>query len=277
MTMPIAKAYLSNLLRRLGLLGPGDRIRFRLEQWRNRKVNRDFRQKNPGIALPPDYLMYESFQLNYHKYFTESRSTAEWLAGLLSKHKALNHVKILDWGCGPGRIIRQLPALTGPGCSFFGTDYNARSIAWCSAHLPGIQFHKNNIEAALPYAGDYFDVIYGISIFTHLSEPAHYAWYGELMRVLAPGGILLLTTQGDNFLPKLSAAEQALYQKGQVVVRGQVKEGHRTFSAFQPPAFMRSLFAGVEILEHICLIPEPGRQLPQDIWIVKKPAGEASG
>ncbi len=265
------KAHISNLLRRLGLLGFSDLLRFRVEQFKNRGANHEFLRTHPGVALPPDYLMYESFQLNYHKYYTESRRTAAWLAGLLYRHTNLENAKILDWGCGPGRIIRHLPELSGKGCSFYGTDYNPRSIAWCKAHLPGIHFHLNTLEASLPFAGSFFDVIYGISIFTHLSEPMHHAWYGELMRVLRPGGILLLTTQGDNFLAKLSPAEQERYRSGELVVRGRVKEGHRTFSAFQPPAFMRRLFSGVEVLEHLAPAPEAGRQLPQEAWILRRP------
>jgi hypothetical protein len=60
------------------------------------------------------------------------------------------------------------------------------------------------------------------------------------------------------------------YNKNQLVVRGNVKEGHRTYSAFHPPKFMRKLFSNAEILEHIESKPENGKWLPQDIWIIKK-------
>jgi len=55
-----------------------------------------------------------------------------------------------------------------------------------------------------------------------------------------------------------------------LVVRGKVKEGHRTYSAFQPKGFMINLFNNVEILEHIETRPGQGAWLPQDIWIIKK-------
>lgn len=54
------------------------------------------------------------------------------------------------------------------------------------------------------------------------------------------------------------------------MVRGKVKEGHRTFAAFQPKIFMQSLFSKVQILEHQEPAPEKGKWLPQDIWIIKK-------
>ncbi len=114
------------------------------------------------------------------------------------------------------------------------------------------------------------DVIYGNSIFTHLSEQMHYDWFHELHRVLKPNGIMLLTTQGDNFKIKLTSAENKNYDDNQLVVRGNVKEGHRTYSAFHPNGFMKKLFQEVEILEHIELQSNTAGWVPQDIWIVKK-------
>ena len=81
---------------------------------------------------------------------------------------------------------------------------------------------------------------------------------------------MFLTAQGDNFKVKLTASELAKYNNGAVIVRGKVKEGHRTFSAFHPAGFMRKLFARTEVLEHIEIRPDQGKWVPQDIWIIKK-------
>ncbi len=264
------KGAISNFLRKLGLLQSADYFRFWLEKIRNRKKNRDFLNGNPGVKLPPDYLIYESFQLDYQKYFTDSEETARWLAGLLKKHIELDGVKILDWGCGPGRVIRHLSKFTGPECEFYGTDYNAESIAWCSENLPGILFNRNSLEAGLPYENNFFDVIYGISVFTHLSKKMHFAWFSELLRVLKPGGIMLFTAQGENFRAKLTTNELTVFDEGKLVIRGQTKEGHRTYSAFHPKKFMEELFAPAEILEHIERQPENGGWLPQDVWMLRK-------
>ena len=91
-------------------------------------LNKIFKLENPQVKLPPDYLIYESFQLDYKKYFTDSKDTTQWLTDHLKKHIDLKGKRILDWGCGPGRIIRHLPAVIGNGCEFFGTDYNKNSI-----------------------------------------------------------------------------------------------------------------------------------------------------
>lgn len=79
--------------------------------------------------------MYEAFQVNYHKYYTESKETSKWLINHFKPHIELKNQKILDWGCGPGRLIRHLPNIIGSGCEYHGTDYNVRSIKWCSENL----------------------------------------------------------------------------------------------------------------------------------------------
>lgn len=37
----------------------------------------------------------------------------------------------------------------------------------------------------------------GHSVFTHLDEPRQDAWLGELQRVTSPGGLLVLSTDGE--------------------------------------------------------------------------------
>lgn len=159
---------------------------------------------------------------------------------------------------------------TGDDCELYGTDYNQKSIEWCSGNLPGITFNKNNLTAGLPWVENYFDVIYGISIFTHLSKPLHFDWYNELTRVLKPGGIFLFTTQGKNFKAKLVGQELEQFERGELVVRGNVTEGHRTFSAFHPTQFIKQLIGDDKVLEHIERLPSGNGWLPQDVWIIRK-------
>jgi SAM-dependent methyltransferase len=99
-----------------------------------------------------------------------------------------------------------------------------------------------------------------------LSEEAHHAWLEELLRVLKPGGVLFLTLHGASFRDKLSGREKADFDAGKLVVRGLVKEGHRTFTAFHPESWVRSWFPPGSIAEHLS-----GGTGDQDVWIIKKP------
>ncbi|MEP7196563.1 MAG: class I SAM-dependent methyltransferase [Saprospiraceae bacterium] len=264
------KGKISNAIRALGLIYLADRLKYYLEKLNNKRMNKDFIRQNPDVKIPPDYLMYESYQLNYSRYFSDGLLTAKFIVSYINNYIELEDKKILDWGCGPGRIIRHLPNVMHESCSFYATDYNKASIDWCSKNLTGIKFNLNSKLAELPYEDNFFDVIYGISIFTHLSEKQHSSWYLELHRILAPNGILYLTTQGDSFKFKLEGHEVDQFNNNQLVVRDKTKVGHRTFSAFQPTAFMIKLFSNAEILLHKKSESTNGNKPVQDIWIIRK-------
>ena len=142
-----------------------DYFRYLWLRRKNRSHNQAFRKMHPNVVFPPDYLMYESFQLDYERYYINGKKTAEWLIALVQKHKNLHGASILDWGCGPARVIRHFPGLIEKG-TFYGTDYNRESISWCAANFTDIYFHTNDLMPGLVYEKEMFDLVYGISIFT---------------------------------------------------------------------------------------------------------------
>ena len=106
----------------------------------------------------------------------------------------------LDFGCGCGRICRYLP-LPGTCESIVGADVDKESIRWNARHLPRGEFLllAPLPPAPLPSAG--FDVIYAISVFTHLDEAPQLSWLEELTRLLRAGGLLLASTHGEQLAP----------------------------------------------------------------------------
>jgi SAM-dependent methyltransferase len=48
----------------------------------------------------------------------------------------------------------------------------------------------------LTYAEDQFDVLYSVSVFSHLHPDTHAQWLKELSRVVNPGGYAFLTIEG---------------------------------------------------------------------------------
>lgn len=256
-------------LRHLGLMKFADKIRFYILYFKTAKQRKKFKRNNSNIVLPPPFYLYETFNLNYESFYNKSIETAEWLTKHFKKYKKLESINILDWGFGPGRVIRHLPDLIKDNCNFYGTDYNPKYVKWCSKNLKGIKFSQNQLEPPLIYDSNTFDIIYGISIFTHLSEKMHTAWFNELMRVMKPGGILLITLQGDAFTGKLSDSDKRLYKEGKLVVKGNTKEGHRTYGAFHPEIFVKGLIGNNKVLEHIegkIVNNKP----QQDLWIIQK-------
>lgn len=264
------KIVLKKIIAKFNLLTLVEQINFYGEKLKNKKSNNLFRKKNPTIKLPPDFYLYETFTLNYEKFYTNGVPTAKWLLNHLEEFKEFKNLSILDWGCGTGRIIRHLPALLDETNSFYGTDYNKKYVKWCTNNLEGIQFKLNGLKPPLDFTDNSLDVIYGISIFTHLSEELHYSWMQELTRVLNNGGLLFLTTHGEVHKFKLEQKEQELYDAGNLVIHDFKKEGNRLFASYQSPKFFRNLceINNLKILKHIKGEVKNGKP-EQDRWILK--------
>ena len=259
-----------NTLRNWGLSKPIDHLRYQWILWKTRKTRVQFRAENPDVVLPPDYYMYETFALDYHQYYYASEEAARFWAEMFGQYKDLEQAHVLDWGCGPGRVIRHMPKFLPQTAQCYGCDYNADYIHWCSKHLKGIDFASHGVNPPLPYANESMDLIYGISIFTHLSEAGHNAWRNELMRVLKPQGVLCITLHGDVFINRLNEEQKANYQADKLVTVGNTMEGHRTYIAFHPPAYVSSWLADFTLLKHVPGTLKNGKP-QQDIWLFQKP------
>jgi hypothetical protein len=101
---------------------------------------------------------------------------------------------ILDWGCGCGRIARFCPDWPG----FAGVDIDADNAAWCRDHLPPGRHEPIPLFPPTTLPERRFDLIFGISVMTHLAEDVQQQWLAELHRVSAPYAVVLLTTLGEH-------------------------------------------------------------------------------
>jgi len=107
--------------------------------------------------------------------------------------KVLDGAKILDYGCGFGRIARLMYRFTDPS-NFYGVDPWDKSINLCKqARLPGNFAVSDYLPTTLPVGSTKFDLIYALSVFTHLSERALKTSMGTLRKYIAREGLLLIT------------------------------------------------------------------------------------
>ncbi|HHC23785.1 MAG TPA: class I SAM-dependent methyltransferase [Desulfobacterales bacterium] len=53
------------------------------------------------------------------------------------------------------------------------------------------------MPAAPPFRDHFFDFVYAMSVFTHLTEEAEKLWIRELSRIIRPGGCFMLTLRGQ--------------------------------------------------------------------------------
>jgi ubiquinone/menaquinone biosynthesis C-methylase UbiE len=125
------------------------------------------------------------------------------VAGSIASHLErsgvrLENLDILDFGCGPGRVASQLKKLA-PSCRFYGTDIDEEAIDWARANLSAdASFDVNAQAPPTRYADGLFDVIYAISLFTHLDEQSQLAWLAEFSRIAKPGATVLATVHGES-------------------------------------------------------------------------------
>jgi SAM-dependent methyltransferase len=103
--------------------------------------------------------------------------------------------RILDFGCGAGRTLRQFTDETADA-EFWGCDIDEASIAWMKEYMsPPFQVFANDPDPPLDQPSESFDLIWAVSVFTHLASNWS-GWLMELRRLLKPGALLLVTFMG---------------------------------------------------------------------------------
>lgn len=104
--------------------------------------------------------------------------------------------RMLDWGCGSGRLSR-LFLRSRPGPDVFGCDIDGEAVTWCRDNLSEGRFSHTGFLPPLPYPDGFFPLVIAYSVFTHLTRETQFAWLGEMRRITAPGGFLLASVHGS--------------------------------------------------------------------------------
>ena len=123
-------------------------------------------------------------------YLREGAAVRERIERLLPEDWGWAGKRVLDFGCGSARVLRQF-LREAEQAEFWGCDIDAPSIAWVQANLsPPLRVFDNAVAPPLPLDGGYFDLVYATSVFTHIGD-LWSDWLLELHRILAPGGRLI--------------------------------------------------------------------------------------
>lgn len=121
------------------------------------------------------------------------------------------HHALLDVGCGIGRAAAPLVDYLDENGRYAGFDVMAQAIDWCRANIavgdPRFTFlhadmhsDRYNPEGSqpasafvFPYADNSFDYVWLGSVFTHLLAADQAQFAREIVRVLKPGGLSLVS------------------------------------------------------------------------------------
>lgn len=221
-----------------------------------------------GLAVPPPHLRVLVAGGRSQRAFLSSgaQAAASIRAIVDASGQHLTELDaVLDFGVGCGRIARHWPS---DGPAWHGSDHDERLVAWCQGNLAHLQVTRNGVAPPTGYGDASFDLVYAISVFTHLDEELQHRWLAEMQRLLRPGGRLIFTTHGDAFRGRLRRHEAQRYERDELVVRFAAEQGSNLCSAFHPRGWVtQCLGRSLGSIEFIAAgAPGLGRQ---DIWIAR--------
>jgi len=138
--------------------------------------------------------------------------------------------RVLDFGCGCGRVARQLIQQRPQPGSYLGIDIHRGMVRWAeqnlAPHASQFSFAHHDVfnvslnpgkrkPASAPFPGgeDAYTLVLAASVFTHLEQAQAEHYLRECARVLAPGGMLFSTwfLFERSAFPMLQADQSALY------------------------------------------------------------------
>jgi SAM-dependent methyltransferase len=172
---------------------------------------------------------------------------------------------VFDFGCGCGRVARQLIQQRPAPKRYVGIDLHPGMIRWCRENLApraqGFEFHHHDVANyhfnpsgskpdVLPFpAEDHgFTLVNAWSVFTHLTQSQTEQYLHECARVLRQDGVLQSTWFffDKHDFPMLQAHHNALYVSDldpsaavlfdREWVRSQAREAGLTIVSVIPPA-----------------------------------------
>ncbi len=178
-----------------------------------------------GITLPAKAL--RSFGQEYHddEYFLLS---AQKEANRLIQSLGMTTIsRVLDVGCGVGRLPIGILSIIGEIRCYRGVDVNKSFIQWYQRHVTKkhrrtFQFvHINaknlrynpdgnqiNTDFRFPFDDQDFDIIYLYGVFPHMTIEDINVYLSEFQRLLIPSGKLFLTAYIEEGVPDVTVNPQ---------------------------------------------------------------------
>ncbi|WNJ18256.1 class I SAM-dependent methyltransferase [Pontibacter sp. G13] len=181
-------------------------------------------RKLKGNGVQNDFVNFEGIKLPYsrsNENLSNNRSYIEsgieQINHLLRFELINNNTKILDFGCGQGRLLNSLIYSKTDFQSYIGLDTSKKAIEWCEKHLcyhdkisfihlPAENARYNPSEKGLkplPLAENEIDLIFLNSVFSHMLDSDISFYLSEFHKVLTSNGRVYLTAFVEENVPDM--------------------------------------------------------------------------
>jgi SAM-dependent methyltransferase len=183
-----------------------------------------------------------------------------------------DYPRILDWGCGCGRLSRYFADLQ---VTVTGADVDADNVRWCSENLTFGRFETIPLHPPTPFADSSFDLAFGTSVLTHLTESVQFEWLAELKRVVRPGGILLLSFLGDAGVRFFRLSAEQIRRRDRVgildLTKNKVLDGYLPEEDYYRDVFHTAEYVRREWGKYFEVVAhDPGALVVQDLVVLRR-------
>jgi SAM-dependent methyltransferase len=122
--------------------------------------------------------------------------------------------RVLDWGCGAGRLAVGIKESYGDIGYYHGVDVQQHLIEWAHRHLAGAAFvftwidipnarynPGGRVKRVIPGGTSDYDVFYAYSVLSHMRSPDASGYLVEISRLLRPDGFAFVTCFVEEGVP----------------------------------------------------------------------------
>jgi len=237
------------VLERVGLIGPV----YRALEWRLSKDVDIWPDEAGGLPVPPPYLVtLVASSANLDSFLAHGVDLVAYLDKLLHRHGlSFDHGPVtMDFGCGCGRLARYIaPRVIAGGGRFIGLDINRKLVGWSAKNLPG-EYRRNRLQPRAPAPDASIDLLYAVSVFTHVPRVSMAAWLDDYARMLKPGGVALVSFADEDRIDIAHPARRAELDREGFLTSTTVLEGSNYMSSYATVAAFTELASRyMEVIE----------------------------
>lgn len=198
----------------------------------NSRTNQSVSAANQVLVVDPAHLPIPSVEMRElvgptdpKEFDNPTRSLIYHYLPYVTEEK---YESFFDFGCGCGRVARQLIQQRVPPKRYVGVDLHKGMVEWAQANLAasthGFEFHHHDVYnvrfnpqgkeppvESLPVGDSEFTMVHALSVFTHLTQMQTEFYLPEVARILRDDGVfvsswLLFDKASFPFLPEICGA-----------------------------------------------------------------------